>query len=415
MHLVSILFILKLFFNILKNPLISKIFLKSLTFQTIDYKNFSLKIYFKHNIVIYKRISDYILKLLFRMKKNINVIKQLKNINLKMKKEKNINEKVVSIIILNYNNYKLTLNCLKSLVNQTYRNFEIILVDNGSKPNLYKKLKKHLKNFENNLNIRLIRNEKNLYFATGNNKAIKKTKGKYICLLNSDTFAEPNFIEVMVNFLEDHPNAGMVTPKIKFYAKKDIIWNAGSYVNLRGILVSSHRGYLEYDPFNKKYNNIDEIEVAPATAMFLRKSMLKDVGLIDEIFLMYHEDPDWNLRAHKKGYKSYYIPNTIVYHDVSEGCIKFTTFFFIRNSQIFVWKHGKLIDLLVFYLYFYIYHIRILISELFHKKFNNFNIMLNALWKGLKVGIKRKLKISCRKNLIKDYYYARNIQNLYDS
>ena len=92
--------------------------------------------------------------------------------------------KLVSIIILNYNKYELTIDCLKSLTNQTYKNFEVIIVDNGSKYQFFLNLKKELSNFKDKININLIRNKKNLYFGAGNNKAIKRANGYFICLLN---------------------------------------------------------------------------------------------------------------------------------------------------------------------------------------------------------------------------------------
>ncbi|MFX1451361.1 MAG: glycosyltransferase family 2 protein, partial [Promethearchaeota archaeon] len=86
-------------------------------------------------------------------------------------------QKLVSIIILNYNNNHFTIDCLKSLTKQSYKNFEIIIVDNGSKYDTYLELKTILKEFESKLNIKLVRSNYNLYFAGGNNKGLKYTKG----------------------------------------------------------------------------------------------------------------------------------------------------------------------------------------------------------------------------------------------
>jgi len=142
-------------------------------------------------------------------------------------------EDLVSVIILNYNKYNFTLNCLESLLKQTYKNFEVILVDNGSKYQSFLELKKHIGEFEKKLNVILIRNNRNLYFAGGNNKAIKRAQGDFVCLLNYDTIVMPDFIEEMVKFLKKTPNAGMITPKIKIYKDKRILWNTGAYINFR--------------------------------------------------------------------------------------------------------------------------------------------------------------------------------------
>ncbi|MBD3213558.1 MAG: glycosyltransferase [Candidatus Lokiarchaeota archaeon] len=91
-------------------------------------------------------------------------------------------KKVVSIILLNYNNTKYTIDCIKSLLNQTYSEFEVIIVDNGSDYRYYKKLVNDLEDFNERLDIKVLRAPYNLYFAGGNNKGIKNAKGIfYVC------------------------------------------------------------------------------------------------------------------------------------------------------------------------------------------------------------------------------------------
>lgn len=324
-------------------------------------------------------------------------------------------EKLVSVIILNYNNYEKTIECLKSLVQQNYKNFEVILVDNGSKLSYYLDFKKEIKKFEVNLNLRLIRNKLNLYFASGSNKAIKIAEGEYICLLNYDAIVNPDFIENMVSFLESHPDAGMITPKIKVYEDKNILWNTGAYLNFRSAIVIGNRGYLEYDPHNKKYNEVEIIGFAPGTAIFMNKKVIDDTGLMDEIFFMYHEDPDWNLRAQKKGYTSYYVPTTTVYHNVpriiSEDRMIFNHHFFTRNSQVLVWKHAKFLDIMIFYYIFSILNLGIIFLNLLTRKFKSIIIRFNSIWQGFRIGLKRRTNRSCRKYMISDYNYIKKIQN----
>ncbi len=324
-------------------------------------------------------------------------------------------EKLVSIIILNYNNYKNTIECLKSLIHQKYKNFEVILVDNGSKLRYYLDLEKDIVQFEVNLKLKLIRNEKNIFFVSGSNKAIKIAKGEYLCLLNYDVIVNPDFIEKMVTFLEAHPEAGMITPKIRVYKDKDILWNSGAFLNFRSAIVIGNRGYLEYDPLDKKYNDIETIGFAPGTAVFINKKVIEDIGLMDEIFLMYHEDPDWNLRAQKKGYKSYYVPTTTVYHNIprliSEERMIFNHHFFTRNSQILVWKHAKFIDILIFYYIFGILNLGIIFLNFLTRKFKSIIIRINSIWQGFRIGLKRRTHRSCRKYMIHDYNYIKKIQD----
>jgi len=359
---------------------------------------------------------------------------------------------LVSIIILNYNNYNLTINCLKSLNNQTYKHFEVILIDNGSDKPLYKELKKELKNLNHNFEIQLIRSEKNLYFGAGTNKAIKIAKGDYLCLLNYDTLVEPNFIEEMVIFLENNPNAGMITPKIYYYDNKKVIWNAGSSIDFKTPLVVKNRGLLEYDPDGTRYDKVEEIGYAPGTAMFVRREIIEEIGLIDEIYMMYYEDPDWNIRAQRKGYKSYYVPTAVIYHNVPLNTIKgykmlfwwdsewrkklrdknlkiyrgsskpdkndkakgprgrnklFMDYFFKRNTQILVWKFAGIKDLFVFYLN---YFKMIFLVIIFNPKYIDFYRLLYSIWKGFVIGVRKRTNRSCSKHITREYHYIRNLQ-----
>ena len=321
--------------------------------------------------------------------------------------------KLVSIIILNYNNYQCTLNCLTSLTEQSYPNYEIIVVDNGSKNELYLKLNEQLEQFFTKFKIRLIRNRYNLYFSAGNNKAIKETKGDFICLLNYDTIVMPDFIEKMVDFMEKTPDAGMITPKIKVQKDRNILWNAGGYLNFKSGIVIGNRGYLEYDPYDQKYNQVEEIGFAPGTAVFFRKEIIEKVGLMDEIFFMYHEDPDWNLRAQKAGFKSYYVPTTIVYHDVSRIGNKnrefFNYYFFTRNSQIVAWKHTSIFNIIIFYCIFCIMNFGLIFVYLLGRNFKNAVLQLNSMWQGLRIGVKRRTHRSCKKNIIQDYHFIKKL------
>jgi hypothetical protein len=324
-----------------------------------------------------------------------------------------LKKKLVTIIIINYNNYTLTINCVDSLKKQSYRCFKLIIVDNSLNKNKLQKFQIEIEKYRKFFDIDIIINKQNLYFAAGCNKALKNAKTQYICLLNNDTIVESKFIEKNIKFMETHPDAGMITPKIKVLSKKEHIWNAGSIINNKSFFVVKHRGLMEYDPLNQKYNSPEIIEFAPATAMFIRKSLLDIVGLMDEIYFMYFEDLDWNIRAHKLYFKSYYLPSTIVYHDISEKINLFLWYFLIRNSQIFIWKHAKKTNLILFYFDFARIQIKSILYELISNNFISFSIRIIAIFHGLKAGMKRRFNINISKELRKHYYFARKIQNLY--
>lgn len=323
-------------------------------------------------------------------------------------------QKLVSIIILNYNKYQDTIACLNSLIPQSYKNFEIFIVDNGSKYALYEQLKKELQKFKDKLKIQLIRSKVNLYFGAGNNKAIKSANGEFICLLNADTEVMPNFIETMVDFLEQNPLAGMITPKIKLFSYKDYIWTVGGEVNFKSTILIFNRGYLDFDPDNSKYNKVELVDYAPGTALFVKKKYLETIGLMDEIYFMYLEDPDWNFRAREKGFLSYYVPSSIVYHKIrirkyiDSKRATFNDFFFKRNKQILIWRHASIKQLIFLLSSLYLYLFVDTIKNLNDKKKTLINFM--AFWLGLRSGIRRRFKLSCRKYILKDFYYIKTLQ-----
>ncbi|MFX1470412.1 MAG: glycosyltransferase family 2 protein, partial [Promethearchaeota archaeon] len=239
--------------------------------------------------------------------------------------------------------------------------------------------------------------------------------GEYICLLNNDTEVLPDFIEKMVDFLEKHPNAGMISPKIKLFPEKQYIWNAGNQINFRNASVGINRGYLEFDPDDQKYTEIESNDFAAGTALFVRKKYLEKIGLIDEIYFMYWEDPDWNFRAKALGYESYYVPTTIVYHKIpindnmSFRRQIFNDYFFKRNKQIIVWKFASLKELIIFYLNFTQGTFFEIIKKLWHLAFPYLIINLKSLWHGFRIGLKRRTHRSCKKYLIKDYFYIQKL------
>ena len=303
--------------------------------------------------------------------------------------------KLVSIIILNYNRNNNTLECLNSLQKQTYDPIEIILVDNGSEHPIYLKLKKDLEKFDKKLNISFIRTNINLFFTGGNNKALKIAKGDYICLLNDDTIVSTDFIEKMVNFLEQNTDAGMISPKIKVYKNKDYLWYAGVDINLRKPKISKLRGIWEFDPNNKKYTKIQYTDYAAGTALFLKKEVMDKIGLLDEIFFMYFEETDWNISAKKIGYKLYYVPTATIYHKVSPSInnkpSQLKQFFLNRNAQILVWKHANSLDLLIFYLKFSFRNLRLILKALLSREIFEAFLQLLSLIQGFRIGFKRRV------------------------
>lgn len=302
---------------------------------------------------------------------------------------------LVSIIILTnpYRTAQLTIDCLKSLENQDYRNFEIIIVDNGSKSDEIEKLEHFLGKY--GLQYLLVLNSKNWGYAEGNNIGIRKSRGDIICLLNNDTECDSNFISECVKVLESKRNYGICCPKIVYYDHPNLIWYAGGKISPFLLLTAIQEG-VKRPSSEKKYNQLKETDYACGTSIFIKKEVIDKIGLLDKTFFMYYEETDWNCRAKKFNYKVIYVPTTKIYHKLpyNNPIGNFQYFLHCRNRFLFAFKNFNIIQI-VFFLFTQLFWILIeLITNILKKNFIRLKILALGLRKGLKLGIK------IRKNLL---------------
>ncbi|MFX1239543.1 MAG: glycosyltransferase family 2 protein [Promethearchaeota archaeon] len=326
-------------------------------------------------------------------------------------------ENLVSIILLNYNNNNFTIDCLESLTKQTYRNFEVIVIDNGSKYSTYLKLKEKIETFSNKLDIKLIKSKYNLYYAGGNNKGMKLAKGEYFCLLNNDTEVREDFLEKTINFLKNNPKVGMLCPKITYFDKKDYIWYAGAYLNPRSIYFCYHIGVGKKD--KGEYNKIEETAYANGAALFTSRDVVEEIGLLDDIFFIYAEETDWNYRAKKKGYKVIYFPETLVYHKVDRVTNRFSglrektnkMYLYNRNKIILMLKNFNITNIVFFFLGYYLK--TLVMDALYSFKKNRidyFIAQIRALIMGFLIGIKRRTNRKCKKLMMREFNFIQHVQ-----
>lgn len=237
----------------------------------------------------------------------------------------------ISIVILNWNGLKDTINCLQSLKKITYPNYEVILVDNGSEGDDADVLGEKYKGY-----IRLITNKKNLGFAKGNNMAIrqvlKEKESDYVLLLNNDVIVNPTFLTDLVKVAESNMRLGSCQSKIFFLHNENIINNTGIIICKDGSAIN--RGINQKDI---GYDQIQEIFGTCAACSLYRKKALEEIGLFDEDFFAYMEDVDLAWRFRLNGWKSFMVPNSIVYHMHSASNLSSETkFFLINRNTIFV-------------------------------------------------------------------------------
>ncbi len=213
---------------------------------------------------------------------------------------------MISVIVLNWNGKAHLKECLDSLRNQTFKDSEIILVDNGSTDDSIEYVK------NNSPEVKILALGKNTGFCKGNNEGIKISQGEYVVLLNNDTKTDPFWLEELHKAISKNPSVGFCASKIIFYDNQEKIDAAGDGYSLCG--APFKRGHSER---RDKYNKEEEVFGACAAAAIYRKSMLNDIGLLDEDFFMGFEDGDLSFRAQLRGYKCLYVPKAIVFHRIS--------------------------------------------------------------------------------------------------
>jgi len=216
-----------------------------------------------------------------------------------------MHDPLVTVIIVNWNGRHLLEDCLGSLSKISYKNLEIIFVDNASEDNSVAYVKK---NFPK---VRLIQNTTNLGFAEGNEVGFKKSKGEAILLLNIDTIVEKNIIDALIETLYSDENIGAVQPKIVMYPKKNLIDSVGSFFMLNGDLYHYGR---EKDSNLSKYNKEMDIFSAKGACVLFRREILDKIGLFDKDYFAYFEDTDLSMRILLAGYRVVYTPKTVVSH-----------------------------------------------------------------------------------------------------
>jgi len=260
--------------------------------------------------------------------------------------EKPTEQPLVSIITVNYNQSEVTCQLISSLQKITYKNIEIIVVDNGSPNDNPEKIKIRFPE------VIFIKSIDNLGFAGGNNLGIKVAKGEYYFFLNNDTEVPENFLEPLIEFLSTSTNAGVVSPQIQYFYHPGTIQYAGYSPMSKYSIRNSGIGYKE---INKgQYNSITETNYAHGAAMLVPRKVIEQVGMMPEIYFLYYEEYDWCEMIKQKGYKIYYIPQSLVFHKESvstQSDSPLKTYYLFRNRILWVRRNRKGIEKMMAMLY----------------------------------------------------------------
>ena len=251
----------------------------------------------------------------------------------------------LSIVIVNYNVKFILEQCLHSVFPALQGiEGEVFVVDNNSVDGSCTMIKQKFPA------VHLIENKDNVGFSKANNQAIRISKGEYVLLLNPDTVVEEDTFSKCIAFMDSHPDGGglgvkMIDGKGKFLPE--------SKRGLPTPLVSFYKmfGLHKLFPHSKKYNHYymgylptdetNEIEILSGAFMFMRKSLLDTIGLLDEEYFMYGEDIDLSYRIIKSGSKNYYFPETTIIHYKGESTKKASfkyVLVFYKAMEIFARK-----------------------------------------------------------------------------
>jgi len=214
---------------------------------------------------------------------------------------------MISVIIVNYNRKYLLKQCLDSLRTQSFKDIEIITVDNASKDDSVAMIEAYYPE------VKLIRNMTNALFCKAQNQGIDISKGDFILCLNSDVILDRDYLKEALSCVGIDDKIGMVSGRILRTDKKTID-STGLFLGRNRKAVE--RGYGKID--KGQYSKPGYVFGVSGACAFLRRSMLEDIkdknGYFDERFGMYYEDLDLCWRANKKGWKAYYNPKAMAYH-----------------------------------------------------------------------------------------------------
>jgi len=257
--------------------------------------------------------------------------------------------RLVSIVTVNFNQGAVTEALLQSIgATNTYKAIEIIVVDNGSKINDVPEWTLKYPD------ILFIRSESNLGFAGGNNLGIRAAKGEYLFLVNNDTEFTPGLVDMLVNVLDENPQVGMVSPKIRYFDQPDMLQYMGytqmNYFTARNSCI----GQFETD--NGQYDNLTgPTGFVHGAAMMVKKECIDKAGLMAENFFLYYEELDWCDRIKRKGYDVWLVAEALIYHKESVSVGKVSAlkeFFMNRNRILFIRRNAPFFKGLFFYVYF---------------------------------------------------------------
>lgn len=239
----------------------------------------------------------------------------------------------VGIVISNYNGWQDTVQCLESLQKQTYRDFEIILLDDASTNDSVVQLQKHLTE-----NTVFLPQKANIGFAAANNVGMRQALADgcdWVLLLNNDTVAAPDFLETL---LRETPAGAVSCPKMLFLNPPDEIWFAGGELD-RATGKVKHLGGHEKD--GPAFAEKKQVSFITFCCVLLPRSVIEQVGFLDETLFMYCEDVDYCIRLADAGVPQWFLPDAKIWHKAGGSAGGMLSVYYITRNTLYLTCKGK--------------------------------------------------------------------------
>jgi GT2 family glycosyltransferase len=238
---------------------------------------------------------------------------------------------LISVIIPHLNGKHHLDDCLGSLRQQSFSDFEVILADNGSTDSTQAYVR------QNYPEVHLLELGENRGFTGACNAGFELSLGEIVILLNNDTETDPHWLQAIVDAFERQPQAGSIASKMLLFDRRDIFHTAGDIYLVSGI--PDNRGVWQQDI--GQYDQEEPVFSACGGAAAYRRSMIDEIGFLDDDFFFSCEDVDLAWRAHLNGWQVYYEPTAVVYHKLkaSSGSGVNSSYYDGRNFLYLIWKN----------------------------------------------------------------------------
>ncbi len=308
--------------------------------------------------------------------------------------------KRVAIVVLNWNGIDDTLPCLDSLLSQTYKDFHLVVVDNGSIDNSKELLDKYQSQHSDMVDV--IYNPTNFGFAGGVNTGIEWALNEdfdYVALFNNDAVADKNWLSSLVKVI-DGKHISMATGLLLHEDGKTID-STGDWYSKWGLAFPRNRGDK-----TSKAPSAGEVFSGSGGATLYKIALFKDIGLFDEDYFAYYEDVDISFRAQLAGWKVVYTPDAKAYHKQGATSNKipgFTIYQIFKNSPLLFIKNVPRKLLFSVGVRFYLAYLLILANAIVK---GNGKPALKGAWMGLILGFKKigeRRQIQKNKRVSADY------------